>query len=181
MENKREYEIAFVGLKPGVHVYDYDISDSFFEKYGEQDFTNCNAKVKLSLDKNNGFMQLHFDVAGTVDADCDRCGNPLTKELWDEFDIIVKLVEEPEKMNETEEDPDVYYISRGESFLHVGDWMYEFVNLSVPTQRKCGEDAKGKSLCNQEVIEKLKQMEAEVNKVSNPLWQGLDKFKDLEN
>ena len=181
MGKKRDFEIAFVGLKPGGHVLKYDIEDSFFETYGAQDFINCRANVKLTLEKNNGFMQLHFDVSGLVDVDCDRCGNPLTKELWDEFDLVIKLVENPEEMNETEDDPDVFYISRTESHLIVSDWIYEFVNLSVPMQKMCGEDAEGKSLCNQEVIEKLKQMEAEVNKVANPLWHGLDKFKDLEN
>lgn len=181
MGNKREFEIAFVGLKPGIHVYDYDIRDSFFETYGLQDFTDCNASVKLTLDKNNGFMQLHFDVAGSVNVNCDRCGNLLIKDLWDEFDMVVKLVENPEEMNNTEEDPDIFYISRTESHLQVNDWIFEFVNLSVPLQNKCGEDESGKSLCNEEVIEKLKEMEAEVNKDVNPLWQGLDKFKDLEN
>lgn len=181
MGNKREFEIAFVGLKPGVHVYQYTILDSFFEKYGAQDFNDCNAEIKLSLEKHNGFMQLHFDISGSVNVDCDRCGNTLTKELWDEFDIIVKLVEEPEVMNEQEEDPDVYYISRGESYLHVSDWIYEFVCLSVPLQRSCEVDKEGKSNCNPDVIAKLKQMETDVQKAANPLWSGLEKFKDLEN
>lgn len=181
MGNKREFEIAFVGLKPGVHVYEYTILDSFFEKYGVQDFTNCNATVKLSLDKNNGFMQLHFDVGGTVEVDCDRCGNTIYKQLWDEFDMIVKLVENPDEMNEQEEDPDVYYISRTESHLHISDWIYEFVSLSVPMQRQCPDDEQDESTCNKAVIEKLQQMEEEVKKQANPLWSGLDKFKDLEN
>lgn len=181
MGNKREFEIAFVGLKPGVHVYTYDIKDSFFDNFGEQDFANCNAQVKLSLEKNTGFMQLHFDVSGTVNVDCDRCGNPLTKELWDEFNIIVKLVEEPEQMNEQEEDPDVFYISKTESHLHLQNWIYEFVSLSVPMQRMCEVDSKGKSKCNPEVLKKLQQMEDDVKKENNPLWQGLEKFKDLEN
>lgn len=181
MGSKRDFEIAFVGLKPGVHVYNYDIEDSFFETFGLQDFTNCKAHIKMSLEKNNGFMQLHFDVSGSVNVDCDRCGNPLLKELWDEFDMIVKLVENPEEMNNQEEDPDIFYISRTESHLHISNWIYEFVNLSVPLQNKCGDDENGKSLCNQEVIEKLNQMEAEVNKEANPLWKSLEKFKDLEN
>ena len=117
MGYKREFDIAFVGLKPGTHVYNYDIRDSFFESYGQQDFSNCNAAVKLSLEKDNGFMLLHFDISGTVDVDCDRCGNPLTKDLWDEFNLVVKL----------------------------------------------------------------RLMEEQVAREANPLWQGLDKFKDLEN
>ena len=31
-----------------------------------------------------------------------------------------------------------------------------------------------------EVLEKLKQMEQEIQKSSNPLWKGLDQFKNLE-
>ena len=38
MGNKREFEIAYVGLKQGLHVYNYNIADSFFENYGQQDF-----------------------------------------------------------------------------------------------------------------------------------------------
>ncbi|MFL9483728.1 YceD family protein [Chitinophagaceae bacterium LWZ2-11] len=180
MSHRREYEIAFVGLKPGVHVYEYRIEDKFFVPYGEQDFQNCMADVKLSLDKNNGFMQLKFDIGGTVDVNCDRCGNTLVKQLWDEFNIIVKMVEEPEVMNEQEEDPDVYYISRGESHITVADWLYEFINLSIPFQKMCPEDEIGGPQCNKEVLEKLKQMEDNVKKDSNPLWKGLEKFKDLE-
>ena len=67
MSHRREYEIAFVGLKPGVHVYEYRIEDKFFAPYGEQDLKNCIAEVKLSLERNSGFMQLHFDIDGKAD------------------------------------------------------------------------------------------------------------------
>ncbi len=180
MGNKREFEIAFVGLKPGTHLFDYEVNDSFFESYGIQDFTNCNAKIKLSLDKNNGFLQLHFDVSGFVNVDCDRCGNALTKTLWDEFNIIVKLVDDAEIMNNQEEDPDIFYINKSESHITVNDWIFEFVTLSVPLQKMCEEDVDGKSLCNPQVIEKLKLMEASVEKV-NPLWKGLAKIEGLDN
>lgn len=181
MNQRREFEIAFVGLKPGVHVYEYHIEDKFFIPYGPQDFENCVADVKLSLEKNNGFMQLKFDIDGKVDTVCDRCGNTLPVQLWDEFNIIVKMVDDPEPMNETEEDPDVYYISRGESHLFVGDWIYEFINLSIPLQKSCGEDAEGKSKCNPEVLDKLKKMEEETQKGStHTAWKGLDQFKNLE-
>ncbi len=180
MSQRREYEIAFVGLKPGTHVYEYRVDDKFFVPYGEQDFTNCNAHIKLTLDKNNGFMQLKFDVDGTVEAVCDRCGNPLPLLLWDEFNIIVKIVDDPETANEQEEDPDVYYIGRGESHLHVADWLYEFINLSLPLQKMCKENEKGESTCNQEVLERLKKMEPQVVKDTHTVWKGLDQFKNLE-
>ncbi len=179
MNNRRAYEIAFVGLKPGIHEYHYAINDKFFAQYGEQDFTNCNAHIKLLLDKNNGFLMLKFDVDGKADALCDRCGNALTVRLWDEFNIIVKMVDEPDKMNEQEEDPDVYYISRTESHLYVGDWIYEFINLSIPSQKICADGADGNSTCNEEVLSKLEQMKNETEKGANPIWKGLEQFKNL--
>ncbi|MCM5528726.1 MAG: YceD family protein [Chitinophagaceae bacterium] len=179
MNSRREFEIAFVGLKPGFHEFQYEVTDKFFEQYKEQEFRNSRALVKLTLEKNTGFMMLKFEVGGSVEVNCDRCGNQLPMELWDEFNVLVKLVENPEEMNANGDDPDVYYISKTESHLHLSDWIYEFVNLSIPLQRMCGEDEIGGPHCNKEVLEMLKKMNAGNNQSTNPIWKDLDKFKNL--
>jgi uncharacterized metal-binding protein YceD (DUF177 family) len=180
MSHRREYEIAFVGLKPGMHEFSYDITDKFFEPFQEQDFNSCHVVVKLSLEKNNGFMMLKFDVDGKVEVICDRCGNTLPLQLWDEFNIVVKMVDDPEMMNDREEDPDVYYLSRTESHLDVADWIYEFINLSIPMQKMCKADEIGGPQCNNEVLEKLKKMEEDARSGTASVWKGLDQFKDLQ-
>ena len=58
MANRREYEIAFVGLKPGAHDFYYRITDKFFEAYQQQDFQHCDANVKLTVDKKVGFYDV---------------------------------------------------------------------------------------------------------------------------
>lgn len=179
MSSRRNFDIAFVGLKPGVHEFEYEIDDKFFVEYQEQDFRNCKAHVKLTLDKKTGFMLLKFEVGGQLEVTCDRCGNNLPLQLWDDFNVVVKMVEDPEVMNEQEEDPDVYYISRGESHLHIADWIYEFINLSIPMQRMCTEDEMGGPHCNKEVLAMLKKMDAQGEAPPNPMWKGLEKFKDL--
>ncbi len=178
MANRREFDIAFVGLKPGLHEFHYEVDDKFFSAYRETDFTNCHAKIKLTLEKNTSLLRLKFEVGGTMDVICDRCGNPLTMDLWDEFNMVVKQVENPDEMNETEDDPDIYYISRTESHLHLADWIYEFVTLSIPMQRMCKEKEIGGPQCNQEILNMLKKMEAGVNENNNPLSKGLEKFKN---
>ena len=179
MANRRAFEIAFVGLKPGIHPFEYNLDDTFFAEKGAEDFSNATATVKLSLEKNAGFMLLKFEVGGKADVSCDRCGNPLKMDLWDEFKLIVKLVDNPDQMNQQEEDPDVFYLARTESHLDVSDWVYEFVMLSVPMQRMCAKEVMGGPQCNKEVLEKLKTMEVkEIENNANTLWKGLDKFKE---
>lgn len=181
MSGRREFEIPFVGLKPGIHEYEYQITDKFFTAYQQQDFVNCQANVKVKLDKKTGFILLKFEVGGQLEVTCDRCSSNLPLNLWDEFNVVVKLVDDPDAMNEQEEDPDVYYISRGESHLYLADWIYEFVNLSIPMQRMCSfEDMTG-PYCNKTAMELLKKMNAAGDQQENPLWKGLEKFKDFDN
>jgi uncharacterized metal-binding protein YceD (DUF177 family) len=180
MGHRREFEIAFVGLKPGIHRFEYEIGDEFFEVFQHQDFFNCKADVKLELDRKSGFMLLKFEIGGSLEVNCDRCNNRLPLELWDEFRITVKLVDEPEVMNDQEEDPDVYYIANGESHLDVANWIYEFINLSIPMQKTCNFEKMDGPYCNpaaRELLNKLSQEPGESKE--NPIWKGLERFKDL--
>ena len=180
MSRRREFEIAFVGLKPGVHEYNYSIDDRFFEAFQQQDFRNCNAQVKLFLEKKSGFMLLRFEIGGKLEVTCDRCNNNLPLDLWDEFAITVKMVEDPEVMNGQEDDPDVYYISRGESHIDVASWIYEFINLSIPMQKTCGYEKMDGPDCNKAAMEMLRKLDAGEMPKENPIWKDLKKFRDLE-
>ncbi|MEO5650321.1 MAG: DUF177 domain-containing protein [Ginsengibacter sp.] len=180
MGNRREFDIPFVGLKPGDHVFDYEVDDKFFVDFKETDITNCRASVKLTLQKNTSFMMLKFEINGSVNVICDRCGNTLLMDLWDEFNLVIKQVENPEEMNQNEEDPDIFYISRTESHLHLADWIYEFVILSIPVQRMCSEEEMGGPQCNKEVLAMLKKMKSQAIENNHPLEKGLEKFKNKQ-
>lgn len=178
MGSKREFEIAFVGLKQGEHAFNYELNTAFFKERGAESADNMHANVKLLLEKNTGFLLLKFAVGGNAEVNCDRCGNLLTVDLWDEFNMVVKTTENPGEMNEQEEDADVFYIAKTESHLDVSDWLYEFVMLSIPAQHVCGENEKGESLCNAEVLQKLDQMKSKTEENNaHSIWTGLDKFK----
>ena len=83
-------------------------------------------------------------------------------------------------MNEQEEDPDVYYISRTESHVDISNWIYEFVLLSFPLQKMCSEEEMGGPQCNLVVLEKLKGMEVKEQETNaNQIWKGLEQFKKV--
>jgi uncharacterized metal-binding protein YceD (DUF177 family) len=150
------------------------------KKLGLVDWLNMQRfEGKLMLEKNTGFMLIKFEIGGQADVSCDRCGNAITLALWDEFKILVKQVDNPDEMNDQEEDPDIFYISRNESHLSVENWIYEFVLLSLPMQKMCTNEEIGGPKCNKEVLEKLKEMEDNfARQNANNLWKGLDKFKN---
>ncbi len=96
--------------------------------------------------------------------------------------MLVKMVDNPEEMNEQEDDPDVWYISKTESHLELNDWIFEFVSLSVPNQKKCSEEEFGGEKCNKEVLNKLKEMEVKYTaENADNIWKDLDKFKENNN
>lgn len=137
-------------------------------------------------------MLLRFEIGGALEVTCDRCNSNLPLDLWDEFNITVKMVEEPELMNNQEEDPDMYYIAQGESHLYVANWIYEFINLSLPMQKACDFENMDGPYCNKTALDVLKKLEhrqddeagekkEEKENAGNPIWKGLDKFKNLDN
>jgi len=91
------------------------------------------------------------------------------------------MVEEPELMNEQEDDPDVFYIGRGESHLNIEEWIYEFIILCLPMQKSCGFEKMDGPFCNKSAREMLNKLEKETPTLpeKNPIWKGLDQFKDL--
>lgn len=176
MGNRREFDIAFVGLKPGIHEFQYEVDQKFFSEFDIEDLSDFKAKVTVTLEKTVSHMVLKFEIDGSVLSTCDRCQNPLRLPLWDEFSLIIKSVENPEEMNSNEEDPDIFYISRTESHLHLANWIYEFVMLSVPNQRMCSEEEMGGPQCNKEILDMLKKMKSNTVENNNPLKKGLENF-----
>lgn len=179
MSHRRDFEIAFVGLRPGMHEYQFEITDKFFETFQQQDFRNCKASVKLTLDKHSGFLMLKFEVGGSLEVTCDRCGSDLPLQLWEEFNMTVKMVDEPDMMNNQEEDPDVYYLAPTESHINIENWIYEFINLSIPMQKACEFDNMEGPYCNRMALDVLKRLDVDKEKEQNPIWKGLEKFREV--
>ncbi len=179
MKHNREYEIAWQGLKPGVHVFQYELNDRFMDEYeAERDFKDLDAQVTLKFDKKNNFFLCHFDIDGSVTVPCDRCGDDFKLRLWDEFDLLIKLTG-TEDAEEIEEDADVVFIPRSETVIDISNWVYEFVLLSIPLQRVHPDKADGTPGCNPEALKLLTDLtEHAEEEHRNEIWKGLEAFKE---
>jgi uncharacterized protein len=173
----REYNIPYVGLKVGVHTYEFEINDKFFSLFEDSPISKCDVKVKLEFDKKEALFVLNFFIDGKVMVECDRCLAPYEKEIFADYTCYVKFAEDPDKLPE---DDEVIYISRDESHIDVSQLIYEYIVLSLPIRkipcRVPGEDER----CNKEVLKFLQDSEAanEEQKGNDPRWSALKKFKN---
>ncbi|MBP6623641.1 MAG: DUF177 domain-containing protein [Chitinophagaceae bacterium] len=175
MKHTRTYDIAFVGLKPGIHEYNYQIDDSFFENFEKPEFNQTQIEVKLSFDKKQGIFLLKFAINGKIIIACDRCGDDYEMNLWDEFELVVKQIDDELVAQKADEDAEVAYIGRSESLLDVSPWIYEFIILSVPIQHIHPDDKEGKSTCNPQALAYL------TTQSSNPISANWEELKNKLN
>jgi len=168
MKHNREFEIAWLGLKIGEHDYDFSIDDTFMQERGappeQRDWA---AHVKLKFDRQQSFFRLHFDVSGSVTVPCDRCGDEFSLTLWDEFNLLVKLMGDDGDETEPDEEADVAFIPRNETVIDVSGWIYEFVLLSLPLQMVHPDNG-----CNPEALRLLDQLSA-AEDAQQDIWKGL--------
>lgn len=178
MNNHREYEIAWQGLKPGVSVFEYELNDSFFSpEEAERDFRDLDAQVTVKFDKKMNFFLCNFDIDGSVTVPCDRCGEEFKLRLWDEFSLLIKLTG-GEEQEETDEDADVVFIPRSETVINFHDWLYEFVMLSIPLQRIHPAKPDGTEGCNPEALKLLNQLTSSDETPRSDIWKGLEALKE---
>ncbi len=176
MNTRREFDIAFVGLKEGVHEFNFKIERSFFEKFQESLIKDCDINVSLRFDKKNTFFLLDFQISGTVKLNCNRCNTELDYPIDGDYPLVVKMADNPHAEANTEED--VIYIGRSETHFNVEQYLYEFINLTVPAYViECG-NIPGKS-CNPEVLKVLEQLnkKSTQNKEADPRWDSLKNIK----
>ena len=163
MKPLKEFNIQFIGLKLGEHHFEYDIDNKFFEEFEYDEFNDANLKVNLVLNKKTTLLELHFEVIGTVNVNCDLTNEPYNQEISNDFDLVVKFGNEYNDDNE-----DILIIPHGEYEINVSQYIYELIVLSVPT--KLVHPGVKDGTLDSEILKKLEELSP----------KGLDKRKDNE-
>ena len=172
MDALKDFNIPYVGLKNGEHLFEYQIGKRFFDSFESTAIHDGDIKVKLVFDKKDNFFTLNFSIDGTVRVPCDRCLELFDEEIFNDFRIYVKFEEREGKIGDEE---DVIYLSKSDSHLDLAPIIYDFIHVSVPMQNIHPDDANGHSTCNPEVLKKLQS--AKDQEEPDPRWEALLKLK----
>ncbi|GJM31554.1 MAG: hypothetical protein DHS20C18_05550 [Saprospiraceae bacterium] len=168
-----QYSIPIKGLYPGVHKYNFQIDQSFFQAFENSPVADGDVAVSLELDKRTDVYELDIEFSGTLKTECDRCLAGISLPVSGEANLLVKLSLEPQP-----EEADVIYISPEQPRLNVAKYIYEFVCLAMPLIKvyDCEEDENPP--CNEEMLDYLDKNNPDAVKESenNPIWDELKKL-----
>jgi len=171
----KQFSIPFTGLKLGVHHFDYELDDRFFNAFEYSLIKSGNLKVDLELEKQETMLLLKFKVMGTVNLDCDKCLSEFAYPVNLYERQIVKFAEDELESD----DEEIITLSRKDTEIDISAPLYEMINVAVPYIKNCEQADKD---CDQEMIDRLEQLsidkQAEENEqTSDPRWEALNKLK----
>lgn len=146
--------ISLAPLKHGDYSFLFTIEGELFRENNFDDIHEADLKAVITFTKNSPIIMFHFNIEGTVTVTCDRCGDDFKQNIRLERQLIVKT-----DSKEHTEDDEMVSLTSGEKDIDIAPFVYQYVVLSLPMQRIHGNDREGNSLCNAEIIKKLKKLE----------------------
>jgi len=175
MKPLKEFNIQFIGLKLGEHHFEYDIDKKFFDEFEFDEFNDASLKTNLVFNKKTTLLELHFEIYGTINVNCDISNEPYNQEISNNFDLVVNFGDEFNNENE-----DILILPHGEFQINIAQYIYELIVLSVPTRLLHPGIIDG--TLNSEIVEKLKELnpkgldEKNNNEDVDPRWNTLKKL-----
>ncbi len=172
MDAIKDFTLPFVGLKEGKHHFKFTIDNTFFAHFEFNDFNNALLNGELILDKKSSFLELYFDVKGTVELPCDVSMELFNYPIDADYDLIVKFGTPNSQITD-----EILILPEGSYQINVAQYFYEMVVLNLPLKRVHPGIEDG--TLQSEILDKLKALEPKETHLKgseDPRW---NKLKDL--
>ena len=175
MKHLKEFVIQFTGLKQGTHNFEYRIDNKFFEHFEYDEFNDAALEVAVNFNKKTTLLELHFEVYGVVNVNCDLTNEPYDQPVQNSFDLVVKFGNEYNDENE-----EILIVPHSEYEINIAQYIYELIVLGVPQKRVHPGVVDG--TLDSEILTKLEELspkdlkEKENNGEIDPRWNTLKKL-----
>lgn len=169
---ERQFIIKLNGLPIGSHLYEFKVTDSFFESREYSDIEGADVDVKVELVKQSSLINLNFSMEGIIQVACDRCTKPFGVEVQNSETMHLRFGDPEEAHPEN-----VIVLNHGENEVDISQPLYEFIALALPARRvPCEEDDDIE--CDYDTLDKLKNYETDEpeQKPEDSVW---DKLKNI--
>ena len=169
MKDLKEFNIPFVGLKEGKHLFQYKVDNTFFELYNYNEFEKSSINVTLEFVKKSTLFELQFTASGTVNVPCDVTNEYFDLEITATLPLVVKFGQEYNDENE-----EILILPHEVYQFSVAQFIYEMIVLGIPNKRVHPKVLDG--TMEIEALEQLEIKEEKTVETTDPRW---DKLKNL--
>ena len=169
MKDLKEFNIPFVGLKEGKHLFQYKVDNTFFELYNYNEFEKSSINVTLEFVKKSTLFELEFTASGTVNVPCDVTNEYFDLEITATLPLVVKFGQEYNDENE-----EILILPHEVYQFSVAQFIYEMIVLGIPNKRVHPKVLDG--TMETEALEQLEIKEEKTVETTDPRW---DKLKNL--
>ena len=169
MKDLKEFNIPFVGLKEGKHLFQYKVDNTFFELYSYNEFEKSSIIVALEFVKKSTLFELNFTASGTVNVPCDVTNEYFDLEITATLPLVVKFGQEYNDDNE-----EILILPHEVYQFSVAQFIYEMIVLGIPNKRVHPKVLDG--TMETEALEQLEIKEEKTVETTDPRW---DKLKNL--
>jgi uncharacterized protein len=176
---KSQYLIRFGSLPVGIHDFEFEVRDKFFQEIENSGIGTADVKVDARLTKQNNLLQLDLWIHGTVGIDCDRCLKGFNYPIESREHLVIK------HGNPAESTDEILVIEEGEDSFDLAQYLYEYVTLAIPARKVPCELDEDVFRCDFAVLDKLNEHAVEEYEADtdpdNPIWEKLNKIKFNKN
>ncbi len=174
MVDLKKFEVEIYQLKVGVHHYDFEITDAFFQLLGTSLVEKGHLKAHVAIEKSQNFFQLNFQIKGHVMLICDRSLEEFEQYIQVDKPLILRYAEKAEEISDDQET-----ISFDTLTINLAKYIYEYIGLEIPYKKlhpKFRNDANGEDdpLVYQTETYKKEDLEDDID----PRWKALLKLKN---
>jgi uncharacterized metal-binding protein YceD (DUF177 family) len=169
-----KFTIPVFGLKPGRHIYEFEINKEFFDKFDRSEIEEGELNAEVEAEKKSSHIELVIRISGKVRIVCDRCLEMFYQAVKSEDRLVVKFG----KVRD-DSDPDILTIPAEEQELDMDQYFYEFIHLALPIKRVHPDDSEGNSTCDPGMLKKLSEHTVEEpseEDENDPRWDELRKL-----
>lgn len=171
------FNIEFVKLKDGEHIFHYNLKGEFFEAFEHQEVRRADIAVTATLEKLAHHIKVDLLMEGSLGMACDRCLEVIDFPIDTQYFVFFELQVEQQRVIpdfENQDDQELVIVSYQDTTINFARQMYETILLGIPMLRNC--DNLEVKVCNNEMLKKLEQLKQNGEEESDPRW---DKLKDL--
>ena len=170
------YNLTFVKLANGEHQNTYEVNDSFFEHFGNQEVSGASVSFKASIIKSDSMMIVDLYGNGVLTSTCDRCLNQLKFNVKPVFKVIAHLnSSEPDTLANDDINLQLIYLRASDFELNLASSIYESFLPCIPMVKSC-ELLENKD-CDSTITSIIDKTDKPDDSV-DPRW---DKLKQLIN